>query len=145
MSQPQEVPLYELTQRAFFEPDLLEVGTVVEYEGPPGPHLRPLNDAAIAALQSWAKEEVELLDPFTGRPNGVKGPSPLRAGPILSAPGVQHKVVIRKEPSDRPAEVVQSMAEIAAAKKPTNIRPAPSGTVYKVGAPASPIPQKEAK
>ena len=44
-----EIPRYELTEKAYINDVLLEVGQEVDYEGVPGHHMEPVNDSARAA------------------------------------------------------------------------------------------------
>lgn len=57
-----ETPRYEVLSRTFIEPVLIEKGSIIDYAGPPGPHLYPLNDAAVAAFEAWYAEEHPQLD-----------------------------------------------------------------------------------
>lgn len=50
------MPRYRLRENAFFAPDYLLAGTVIEYAGPLGPHFEPLDDEAEAALAQYFKD-----------------------------------------------------------------------------------------
>lgn len=47
------MPRFKLTQDSFFAPELLKAGTVINYDGPLGPHFEPLDAEGEAALKAW--------------------------------------------------------------------------------------------
>ena len=51
-----------MRDRCFIEPYLLQPGSIIETEGPPGPHLVPLNDEATAKFEAWLTEELPERD-----------------------------------------------------------------------------------
>jgi hypothetical protein len=53
---------YEILQRTFIAPYMLEKGSIIEYKGTPGPHLFPLNAEASDAFERWYEEEHPQLD-----------------------------------------------------------------------------------
>lgn len=55
-------PQYQVRDRCFIEPYLLHPGSIIETEGPPGPHLVPLNDEAKAKFEAWLTEEMPERD-----------------------------------------------------------------------------------
>lgn len=122
----EELPRYRLKQPSFFEPELLPAGSIVTFTGVPGDHLEPLNAAAEARMEEWYDSEVEEIDPRTRAKTGkyIK----VRAG--------RKRVIVPQEQADftqveaRPTadtgEVIQSLGEIMAARKPTNQRPPPA-------------------
>lgn len=122
----QALPEYQLLQKAFFEPELLEPGTIVIFEGLPGPHLLPLNDAAKAKMEEFYSFEREEVDSKTRQPTGkMERPrEKLRLTQSNPAPFTPATVVAR--PAQVNALEVQSLAEIAAARKSTDQRPGPA-------------------
>lgn len=57
-----EVPQYKLTEKAYIDDRLLEVGEVIYYEHPPGAHMAPLNDAARAMVKKHPPREMRPLE-----------------------------------------------------------------------------------
>ena len=57
-------PQYTVLDKAgtFIGSTLIPAGSVIETDGPPGPHLDPLNDEAKARMQTWYDEEYPLYD-----------------------------------------------------------------------------------
>jgi len=55
-------PQYQVRDRCFIEPTLLHPGSIIETEGPPGPHLIPLNDEAREKFEAWLSEELPERD-----------------------------------------------------------------------------------
>lgn len=55
-------PQYQVRDRCFIEPYLLHPGSIIETEGPPGPHLVPLNEEARAKFEAWLTEEIPERD-----------------------------------------------------------------------------------
>jgi len=51
---------YRLTEQAYIDDKLLEVGAVIEYDGIPGHHMEPVNAVAEAAK----KKAPKYLDPI---------------------------------------------------------------------------------
>lgn len=50
---------YTLNTKTFIAPLLLEAGTVIEYDGEPGPHMDPMNDEANTALDAYFTKKPE--------------------------------------------------------------------------------------
>jgi len=67
------LPRYETLAPTFIAPlPLIPKGTVIEFDGPPGPHLHPLNKEAHEAFERWYAEESDELEPGTFRKTGQK-------------------------------------------------------------------------
>ncbi len=125
MSSQEELPRYRLLQEAFFAPDMLPAGAEISYDGVPGDHLEPLNEAADLAMETWYNSEVPEYDPKTKELTGkmIK----VRAGrrPTPYEATLPSNVTIESMPPEG-GEKVQSLAEIMALRKPTQQRPGPS-------------------
>ena len=57
------LPRYELTEEAYIGDSLYGAGDVIEFEGVPGPHMIPLNDAAKAKAEEYS-ESMIARDPI---------------------------------------------------------------------------------
>lgn len=143
MPSQDEIPEYRVLSRAFFEPHTVEPGAKIRWQGAPGPHLEPLNQAARDAMEKWFNEEVDELDPRTGDPTGKKFKP--RAGNKFirtesdSAPVAPVELLSSPDADDDTANI-QTLAEIQTARKSTNQRPGPS---VKPSAPTIDIPLKK--
>lgn len=65
------LPRYRVLQNCFIEPHFLYEGSVIDFGGPPGPHLYPLNAAAREKLELWYAEEHDEVDK-DGKKTGAK-------------------------------------------------------------------------
>lgn len=122
-----EVPKYRVLLRSFFAPHTVEPGTEILYEGVPGNHLEPLNDAARAKMEEFYTTEFPEKDPRTQTPTGkfITPRESLRTKTYEAAS--EHPITITAEPSTDPKALeVQSLGEIMAARKNTNQRPPPA-------------------
>jgi hypothetical protein len=62
-------PRYKCLQETFIAPWLLKEGTVIDYDGEPGPHLEPMNEAAEAMMAAYYKAKPEAsLNPTDALP-----------------------------------------------------------------------------
>ena len=86
MTEPLDVPKYQLLEDAPMAPSsgphagqvhLVRRGSVISFTGPPGPHMRPLNQAARDKLEAWYEESIPAKDD--------KG-SPIKGEPTVPAP-----------------------------------------------------------
>lgn len=50
-----DTPRYRLDTRTFIAPQLLEKGTEILWDGEPGPHMVPVNEAATARMAEYLK------------------------------------------------------------------------------------------
>lgn len=125
--QHEEIPTYRIVdpKGAFIEPQLVAAGSVIRYNGPPGPHLEPINDAARERMEAWYEEEYDEIDD-KGKKTGqkVKPHARYRMAPPSETPATLYGVEVLAEAI--PMEKVQSLAEIMAAKTSTNQRPGPA-------------------
>lgn len=123
---PAEVPEYELTRQAFFEPNRLEAGTRIRYRGIPGDHMVPLNAAARAKMEEFYEAEFPELDPKTGEKTGrtIKPRQILRPAEYIG--GEAYQVEVTAVPSEASLHTnVSTLAEMAVAKRATDQRPGP--------------------
>lgn len=103
------VPRYRLGSDAFFAPQLLKAGTVIDWAGEPGPHMVPLNDEAVARMrQYYVDKPGASLNPTEGLQMTVELQPALRV--------VEEAAVI--QPVD-----IKSIADMAAGAEATNERP----------------------
>lgn len=58
-----EPPQYRLSEPAYIHDVLHEMGASIYFEGVPGPHMEPLNDAAQAMVEKHSKA-MEKRDPI---------------------------------------------------------------------------------
>lgn len=122
-----EVPEYQVVQRSFFEPNILEPGTRILYEGTPGNHLQPLNDAARAKMDEFYEAEFPEMDPKTGQKTGkmIKPRQILR--PVAYTPAELSKVTVTALPPEPSLHTdIKSLAELQASRKATDQRPPPT-------------------
>lgn len=62
-------PLYKCLQETFMAPFLLKEGTLIEYDGEPGPHLQPMNAPAEAMMAAYYKAKPEAsINPVAALP-----------------------------------------------------------------------------
>lgn len=65
---------FRVLTRTFIAPNLYNEGDIIDYAGPPGMHLQPLDSAAMAAHQAWAEANPHaLISPVDGLPMTVDG------------------------------------------------------------------------
>lgn len=74
-----EVPRYKTLQGTFIEPEYVKEGTLIEFDGEPGPHLEPLNEAAREMMNAYFKAHPEAtLTPLEQLPATVgANPAPV--------------------------------------------------------------------
>ncbi len=119
-----EMPQYRVLEPSFFAPDLIEPGSIIATNAPPGPHLEPWNEAGRVAMNAWLDEEHDEIDIKTGLKTGKKirphakyrraeySPSEQQTAQVLEAP----------EPTDA---MGQTLAELTR-RKNTDQRPPPA-------------------
>lgn len=132
MTPQNEVPEYRVVTTAFFEPNLIEAGSRIRWEGAPGDHLEPLNAAAIARMEAWYDEEVEAVETATGKKIGKLKPH--RGMQFTSAPveEVAPMELLSVPDHDDASQNIMTLSEITTARKATNQRPGPlAPKVYK--------------
>jgi len=119
-----ETPQYRLLAPAFFAPDLLEPGTIIATEAPPGPHLEPWNEAAKARFEVWLNEEVDEIDPRTKDKTGkkLKPHAIYRRVDYVAADQQTATVIAPPEPADVMGSTLAELSQ----RKSTNQRPPPS-------------------
>ena len=127
MSQAQsEVPKYRVLQRSFFAPHTLEPGTEILYEGRPGNHLLPLNEAAERRMEEFYSETFPERDMRTKELTGKEVAPRATLRPFKGKPeeSVDHGIVVTAQPTEDPLAMnVMSLAEMGAMRKPTDQRP----------------------
>lgn len=144
MTPQDQVPEYRVLVRSFFAPDTVEAGSIIRYDGAPGNHLEPLNEAAAARLEEWYDEETDEIDPKTRVPTGKKlrPHAGFRPARYEASEAAAHHVLSVPDANDT-SQNIQTLAEITAARKSTNQRP-PAASVPKkvidVKAAAAPPP-----
>lgn len=123
-----ETPEYKVLQDSFMEPNHVKAGSIVRTWGPPGPHLQPLNAAAIAKMEEWFTEEHDEIDPKTGKPTGqkVRPHEKYRIRSNYAAPGDRAHIEIVSGPTkDQPGSL--SLAEtLGNPRTSTDQRPGPA-------------------
>ena len=50
-----DVPVYELKEPMFIAPHYIKAGVIIEFDGEPGPHMEPRNDAAKSMMERYYK------------------------------------------------------------------------------------------
>lgn len=129
------VARYEVLSRVFIEPYLLEKGSVIDYGGPVGPHLYPLNDEAVAAFQVWYEEEHELLDK-EGEPIFFLDEDGVRKQKMYKPHAVFRRVdykpaekeqftLVAAPPEPNPMEVNHTLAGLGLKQATQDVRPPP--------------------
>jgi hypothetical protein len=89
------MPRYRLLTATFIAPKLYEAGTVIDYEGPFGPHFDPLDDSGMEARESYYKNNpdagivpLDLLPRTVGEANAiVQSPQPT----VVSSPDAEDR------------------------------------------------------
>ena len=125
MDPQREIPEYRLKEPSFFAPNLLPKGSTIRYDGEPGNHLEPLNEAAYLRLEAWYDYEVDELDPTTRKPTGNKLKPRLKFKPgdyVASDHSVAHVVALPEE--QKPGGM--GLAESLNTHKATDQRPPPA-------------------
>ncbi len=121
-----ETPKYKVLHRTFIEPDTLEPGTVIYYNGLPGPHLEPLNEGAVARMEEFFTERFPERDPRTKELTGKM----IAAREVLRTKkpedNIHHGVTVLALPEETPTEKMMSLGELMAVRKPTDARPGPA-------------------
>lgn len=137
-----ELPQYRTLEPTFCAPDLIPSGSIIEFEGPPGPHLEPWNESARDAFAAWCDEEFDEIDPKTKDPTGKKIKPRAKYRPVayVETPQQTARVIAGPEPTDG---IGQTLAEMSL-KKNTDQRP-PAARRFKKESPVSAIaPSTEA-
>lgn len=118
-------PRYRLLADAFFAPDLVYAGSIIETYAPPGSHMEALNEEAREALELFYDEEFEFVitDP-QGEKRTIKHRPRQDLRPQPSAPGNAHSVTLLKGP-DAAGGNGLTLANLAAQKRNTDQRPGP--------------------
>lgn len=142
-----DIPSYRVLSDCFIEPIYFGeghpngIGSTIEYEGSPGPHLEPLNAAAVARMDAWYDEPFPSKDE-KGKPILTKDGLPVFDYPHKGhrmteyKPGERHSVrITAPPPKNDPGKNPLSLAEIQLRGTPedTDQRPAPR-VVKAVGA-----------
>lgn len=93
-----EAPIYRTLQATFIAPTLIPEGKLIEFDGEPGPHLEPQNEAAKAMMEAYYKAKPEA------------NINPVQALPLTvgAAANPTHRVV-----GDAPPEEVISFVDMA--------------------------------
>lgn len=141
------VPMYEVLERTFIEPHLLEKGSVIRFEGAPGPHLFALNEEAQARFELWYNEEYPLLDK-EGEPQFVLDGDGKRVVKMYKPHAVFRRrdfVPVEKEtfelvsepPVQTMEDVTHTLAGLGLKQSSKDIRPGPDRIYRDVPAPAA--------
>lgn len=89
------MPLYRLNTDSFIAPNRLKEGTVIKYNGPPGPHMDPMDGEADAALDTYYQEHPgATLHPTEGLGKTTDGRPTAQTAEVVSAP--DHVVVVEQ-------------------------------------------------
>jgi hypothetical protein len=113
-----EVPKYKCLEDTFIAPWLIKAGKIIEYDGEPGSHLEPLNDAARKMMDAYYKAKPEArISPMDALPI-TEGANPKPQFAVVGdAPPDEIISFVdmaeRAGYSDKPARV-ESLAEAAA-------------------------------
>lgn len=136
MDPQREIPEYRLVEPAFFEPNLLPKGSTIKWDGEPGNHLEPLNEAAYLRLEEWYNFEVDEIDPKTMKPTGLKLRPRMKFKSTIYNPAAVHEATVMALPEPR-KETAMSLTESLNTHKPTPQRPPPSMEKREVWSPPS--------
>ena len=71
--QAAQAPRYRLTQQAYIDDKILEIGTEITYVQPPGWHMEPLNAAAEAMVKKHRPQPYNVVDELTRIGGGTRG------------------------------------------------------------------------
>ncbi len=119
-----EMPQYRVLEPSFFAPDLIEPGSIIATDAPPGPHLEPWNAAAKARMEEWLTEEHDELDPKTKVKTGAKVRPHEKYRRVEYTAGTQQTAELISPPE--PSEAMgQTLAELTR-RKSTDQRPPPA-------------------
>jgi hypothetical protein len=114
-----QVPKYKVLQPTFFEPIMVKTGSIVEYDGEPGPHLEPLNQAAREMLYKYYKAKPGAsLQPTEALAMTVDG-KPLP--PVTPGAAVRPTVNITGEAPEEEILSFQDMADRTKTLKVTGL------------------------
>lgn len=126
-------PRYRLTTDAFIEPQLIKQGSVIEYNGVPGPHMEAVNDEAKAVLEKYYKDNPGVsLNPVESLPmtvaKVVAAPNPQPAGVpfgTLADPGkpVRIEDLVIRHAGTAGGAIATPDAEGYGSKAPTSEKP----------------------
>ena len=115
---------YVVNQSVFIAPDVLKEGTIINYDGPYGPHFDPVNEEAFAKQKEYyAKNPHAAINPVEAlqMTMEVVAPPPIVAVPvnvgILGAPGSGTEE-IRPGPESQSKVVAAAQANLAATEIP---------------------------
>lgn len=121
-----DVPQYRVLQDSFFAPRMVYAGSIISTHAPPGNHLEPLNEAAVARMEEWYNQEFDEIDE-KGKKTGQKVQPHMKFRIQLYEPGVVHSVDVLAEP--RADDMTDSLS-LAAAHQQTRVdtdqRPGPA-------------------
>jgi hypothetical protein len=94
----EEIPVpagVSLPPEMLYGTGLILRGAIIDYAGPPGPHLYPLNDEARARMEDWYQEWFEhRQDNPDGTTTMVRLQPHMKFRQIYSAPGEQHTLTV---------------------------------------------------
>jgi hypothetical protein len=121
-SGPEQVPLYEVLSGTFIAPQYIKAGKIIEYNGEPGPHLRPMNTKAAEIMEAYyaAKPEA-LLVPTDMGPPLIPGTSRTPTAQIMGERQPDEIIsfvdmAANAEPGAKPARIM-SLAEANATRR----------------------------
>lgn len=136
-----QVPEYEILQDSFYEPNHVLKGSIIRTSSSPGPHLRPLNQAAIVRMEEWYREEFDELDMKTRQKTGKKIYPHEIHRITAGVPGERHDtVIVAGPPKDAPGTL--SLPEhMANYRMNTDQRPPGDGTGVRPLAEVPPAPE----
>ncbi len=125
-----EMPQYRVLEPAFFAPDLIEPGSIIATNAPPGPHLEPWNAAAKAAMEAWLTEEYDEIDPKTKLKTGakVRPHEKYRRAEYVATAQQTAEVISPPEPNDAMGQTLAQLTQ----RKSTDQRPPPARLFKKV-------------
>lgn len=103
VKQKAQVPRYQLMQDTFIAPHLIKAGKIIDYDGEPGPHMSPLNEAADAMMAAYYKAKPEASI------------NPVQQLPIVEGAALHPTTVIVGE---APADPILSFVDMAANAAP---------------------------
>jgi hypothetical protein len=92
-------PRYRVLSKAFFQPNLVEPGSIIEWDGPVGYFLEPLNEEAEEKMDEYKRTHPTHLGPIDQLPStgSVPGPAVLIAHPPKDEPTINSPGISRPE------------------------------------------------
>lgn len=119
-------PEYRTLEATFIAPHYIHAGSVIRTEGPPGPHLQPLNEEARSRMEEWLKEPHPEKDDKGKLTGQTHTPHEQYRRPDYVEADTHTVEIVSGPPKDQPGSLDTSLAAAANLRPSTDQRPGPA-------------------